>query len=269
MTSALDPTLVDYCRRLGLQKEPALLKLAQERLRLLGRCGTVTACRVSSTCQTVLALHLASTSGKQEQQVNVKDAAKLSGMKRDKYQNLMENVRKELGLTKIVTVEEVAVKLGCAQKRKEAADVLGKFSTISKSKMSASARRNANFNKSKYVCAAVAVVCQGKNKVKLDKAKLAELSGVTKRELDALVKSMAETIKDEQKETSEEEDRDVAAEIAKTPNKKRPAEVTANGGGSSSKSYRLNVDVDEDFEFDMEEYEQWKAKILKQAGIKV
>ncbi len=211
-----------------------------------------------------MALHLAAEA--RSRRVDLAEAEKLAGTRKNKYLNQLENVRNDLGLVKTLTVEEAASKLGCQGVRVAALGALDRYR-----------RKKAapNLDRPVYPCAAVAAACAAsKPRVRLDGELLLELSGASKRDLDAIVKAMLEQQKEDGGKEEKEKNGKRRTSRAKEDDvtEKKALEGMENGGHHSrgKKSLKLSEEEEEGTAsaFDMSDYEEWKDRMLAEAGIK-
>ena len=279
-----------YAGRMGLMgsggdgdsESKRLLQLARNHLRRLKTSPAAAAMGLSASCQAVMALHLAHEAGAAAAPVDAAAAAALAGFrggagaKKSKYLNSLGNLRDALGLgsARALSLEDCAARLGCPQLRAEAAKILARYAKENKSVSREDAARPV------FLCSALAAAgSAAKPRVRVDRARLLELSGgASKKVLEDLTKAMiaaaaAKEDKDKKRRKSgkvaapEDDDDDMSSRVE--------ARASEDGGNSASKTRKINpTSAEEDphlerdaFDFDREEYERWKAGILREAGI--
>jgi len=168
---------------------------------------------------------------------------------------MVDHVRRTLGLSQRLTLDELAVKLGVTSVKGQIRQLLTAYTARHHLASSDSCRPV-------LLCAAVAVVCgRAKPKVKYSKSALQHLSSSSKRELEATVHAMNDLL-----EAKEEADRDDSA-IEPPPSKRRKL----NGGVEEERPDQLQEVEEEDEEenaFSLSGYYEWRSRMLKMAGIK-
>lgn len=261
-TSTMTTSVPEYARRMGLADEREAVTRAEDHFRHLSadRAGLFAA--LNEGAKAVLCLHLATAD---EGRFDRALAVKLSGMSRKKYLNAAENLRALLGIREVPTVQEIAVKLNCAAVRADALAALQTYQESLLARLNPRRRADLSFDKALYPCAAVAAACsRAQPKVKYDRAKLLEMSGVAKSELDNVVQAVVQA----------NEAADAAESRKKTPRKRAPdleerlAAVEEGETAAETPSKRAHARLNEDErEFDYDEYLRWKRKILRLAGL--
>jgi uncharacterized protein YsxB (DUF464 family) len=85
----------------------------------------------------------------------LKELIRLSGVSKKNYLNAYNNVKSMAGISSVISVDEITVKLGCPQIREKALEVFQVYKTDLLASMSSSRQGDANFGKSVFTCAAV------------------------------------------------------------------------------------------------------------------
>ena len=253
--------LVVYAKKLGLPCNGPLLDVAWNNLQNLTSSQQLMSLKISQAAQSVISVILAAE--KFGHQFNQSEARKFSGLSNKIFLANLKTVRSEFGVDKILSLEEVAVTLGCPSARAKAAKCLENYSSFMKRTVGLKREKEIPIHSNLYICSAVAVACK-ELKLKFDRKKLVQLSGETKAKLDDTIASLSEsqTAVEDDKPNPRSKKRNILESIEESANNQPEQEEESQE--TRKKFLRLNED---DQEFDMVEYLTWKQKMLKLAGL--
>ncbi|XP_059352199.1 origin recognition complex subunit 6-like [Daphnia carinata] len=179
----------ELAKRLGVASEKAIRK-AEEYERLLRLKTAASGFHVGVT-QMVICLDLAVSD---ENQVLDKELSlKLSGLKKPAYSATKQTIKQVLCLNKDISIKDVCVQLGCPEIASDANNLFAKYCK------QASCGQEQNMDHPGFKAAAVMSLSKLK-KLRLDRVRLHELSGLKKSVFDKLVHSMVALNKDMKQE---------------------------------------------------------------------
>ncbi|XP_030811762.1 origin recognition complex subunit 6 [Camarhynchus parvulus] len=233
--------------RLGLA-EPALLRKAEEYLRLSQVKCTGLMAQMTATSSAVMCLDLAA--GFMKQPVDKSYCVKLSGLNKTTYQSSMKSLECLLGVNQSLGMRDLAVQFCCSEAVTMASEILQRYECS----LSEAQRADLDFSKPLFVTAALCTACRCL-KLKVDKTKMVATSGVKKAIFDRLCNQMekisqqlskavplaAETPESLQSTLEQCEQEDGSEEDEELPSKQPKTETN-------------------------QDYEEWKKKILENAA---
>ncbi|NXF23928.1 ORC6 protein, partial [Rhodinocichla rosea] len=164
--------------RLGLA-EPALLRKAEEYLRLSQVKCTGLMAQMTATSSAVMCLDLAA--GFMKQPVDKSYCVKLSGLNKTTYQSSMKSLECLLGVSQRLGMRDLAVQFCCSEAVNMASEILQRYECS----LSEAQRADLDFSKPLFVTAALCTACRCL-KLKVDKTKMVATSGVKKAIFDRL-----------------------------------------------------------------------------------
>nr|XP_014124680.1 origin recognition complex subunit 6 isoform X1 [Zonotrichia albicollis] len=164
--------------RLGLA-EPALLRKAEEYLRLSQVKCTGLMAQMTATSSAVMCLDLAAAFMKQP--VDKSYCVKLSGLNKTTYQSSMKSLECLLGVNQRLGMRDLAVQFCCSEAVTMASEILQRYERS----LSEAQRADLDFSKPLFVTAALCTACRCL-KLKVDKTKMVATSGVKKAIFDRL-----------------------------------------------------------------------------------
>ncbi|NXP87538.1 ORC6 protein, partial [Passerina amoena] len=138
--------------RLGLA-EPALLRKAEEYLRLSQVKCTGLMAQMTATSSAVMCLDLAASFMKQP--VDKSYCVKLSGLNKTTYQSSMKSLECLLGLNQRLGMRDLAVQFCCSEAVTMASEILQRY----KCSLSEAQRADLDFSKPLFVTAALCTAC--------------------------------------------------------------------------------------------------------------
>ncbi|NWY33093.1 ORC6 protein, partial [Pheucticus melanocephalus] len=168
--------------RLGLA-EPALLRKAEEYLRLSQVKCTGLMAQMTATSSAVMCLDLAASFMKQP--VDKSYCVKLSGLNKTTYQSSMKSLECLLGVNQRLGMRDLAVQFCCSEAVTMASEILQRY----KCSLSEAQQADLDFSKPLFVTAALCTACRCL-KLKVDKTKMVATSGVKKTVFDRLCNQM-------------------------------------------------------------------------------
>ncbi|NXV56656.1 ORC6 protein, partial [Molothrus ater] len=168
--------------RLGLA-EPALLRKAEEYLRLSQVKCTGLMAQMTATSSAVMCLDLAASFMKQP--VDKSYCVKLSGLNKTTYQSSMKSLECLLGVNQRLGMRDLAVQFCCSEAVNTASEILQRYECS----LSEAQRADLDFSKPLFVTAALCTACRCL-KLKVDKTKMVATSGVKKAIFDRLCNQM-------------------------------------------------------------------------------
>nr|XP_005490140.2 origin recognition complex subunit 6 isoform X2 [Zonotrichia albicollis] len=233
--------------RLGLA-EPALLRKAEEYLRLSQVKCTGLMAQMTATSSAVMCLDLAAAFMKQP--VDKSYCVKLSGLNKTTYQSSMKSLECLLGVNQRLGMRDLAVQFCCSEAVTMASEILQRYERS----LSEAQRADLDFSKPLFVTAALCTACRCL-KLKVDKTKMVATSGVKKAIFDRLCSQLekisqqlskavpvaAETPESLQSTLEQCEQEDGSEEDEELPCKQPKTETN-------------------------QDYEEWKKKILENAA---
>ncbi|NWI45243.1 ORC6 protein, partial [Picathartes gymnocephalus] len=164
--------------RLGLA-EPALLRKAEEYLRLSQVKCTGLMAQMTATSSAVMCLDLAASFMKQP--VDKSYCVKLSGLNKTTYQSTMKSLECLLEVNQRLGMRDLAVQFCCSEAVNMASEILQRY----ESSLSEAQRVALDFSKPLFLTAALCTACRCL-KLKVDKTKMLATSGVKKAIFDRL-----------------------------------------------------------------------------------
>jgi len=211
---------------------------------------------LNSMSKTVIGLHLAANQAGVA--VDSQAMSKAAGMKtKQLYDNACLNAESSLGLGSILSVQEVAVRLGFGHLASQAASVLKTFTTHLESGLGQAATSNLRLDRPVYPCAAVAAAAKLVGE-KPDISKCAELGRCKRKELVEIVEEMVKASPDVKNGPTgvKKEHQEFMDQIMGTD------ENIEHENSESKKGIRERM-KEEDFEDDG--FEEWRQAILRKA----
>lgn len=202
---------------------------------------------ISETCQIVLCLDLASSSsGIPFEKV---DAVKISGVNKKIYTNYLNTVSKLLGKEKSTAIKDLCVQFGVSEASSAAQKILEMY------KNSELSGKLMEFDHPMYSVAAVITACK-KCKLKVDRAKLMEMSSIQKSAFLKLLSSFEKVSEDI---------------IPKPIKRKRPSDEDCDKplklmSEEFMKPTLQEPSPDPDM-YSKQNYEDWKRKILEECEV--
>ncbi|NXU38609.1 ORC6 protein, partial [Drymodes brunneopygia] len=164
--------------RLGLA-EPALLRKAEEYLRLSQVKCTGLMAQMTATSSAVMCLDLAASFMKHP--VDKSYCVKLSGLNKTTYQSSMKSLECLLEVNQRLGMRDLAVQFCCSEAVNMASEILQRY----ESSLSEAQRVDLDFSKPLFLTAALCTACRCL-KLKVDKTKMLATSGVKKAIFDRL-----------------------------------------------------------------------------------
>ncbi|NXY29987.1 ORC6 protein, partial [Pomatorhinus ruficollis] len=164
--------------RLGLA-EPAVLRKAEEYLRLSQVKCTGLMAQMTATSSAVMCLDLAASFMKQP--VDKSYCVKLSGLNKTTYQSSMKSLECLLEVNQRLGMRDLAVQFCCSEAVNMASEILQRYECS----LSEAQRVDLDFSKPLFITAALCTACRCL-KLKVDKTKMLATSGVKKAIFDRL-----------------------------------------------------------------------------------
>lgn len=259
--------ILKYAKGLNVADQKDILLKAEDLYHRISAESKFSALKLSGSCQTVISLHLASKiCGRPIQ--DLKSITKSAGLSKVKYQNVLRNVESALDLEEVISIDEICVQLGCSQIRQKAATYLKQYQSVFLSKLSASRRDGVNFDKAIYPCSAILAVCKADKGMRVDRDKLSDLSGTTKVDLDKMAAEILAAQPQTQLQTPSKKKAVKSLVQAVLTRTMENDDIVPDTPGKKQKRFNDDEDDDEDdCAFNREDYEVWKMKILKLAGL--
>lgn len=250
-----------YGQKLGLADRPDVLQEAENYALQMNRSQAILSMRLSSSCQSVICLHLAAEKFKLK--VDQRLNSRMSGVNGRQYSSILRTVRSFLGKSNLVTVAELSVSLGCPEIRCKAEEVLSAYKLDATSKLDSTRQKDANFDKPLFPYAAIAVAAKLEN-LKLDRRRLRSESSVLKKEFDEVIAQMEKVaLRDLQLQRTSKSTKIKPKTKADVSSDQEQPVVSADIV-ERKRMLRFN---EEESIFDPEEYHLWKKKILRQAAM--
>jgi len=243
--------VVSLCARVGLPA--SLVDRALELQRMMAAKGGQ---GLGSYAQTVVCLHLAANQAGAA--VDSKAMAKVAGMKtKQMYDSACSTAESLLGLDSVLSVQEVAVRLGFGHLATQAASVLKTYTAHLASGLAKAATSHLSLERSLYPCAAVATAARLAGE-KADISKCAELGRCKRKELVEVVEEMVKAAPDAKNGPSsvKKEHQDFMEQIMGVEEK------IDQENSETKKGIRDRI-KEEDFEDDG--FEEWRQQILRKA----
>lgn len=238
-------------KNLGLKigiSSAKILRRAQELNRLIQlRCTSFT---LSGSCQAVMCFELAAAEHKHP--INKESAVQLSGVNKKVYANSFKTLQTLLGLNPTVTIRDLAVQFGCVGVVEHANLVLQSYRKEFEEKVSEASIDGVDFSKPLFSGAALYTICK-RQKIKVDKTKLVDMTGVRRGTFDKLCAEMEKhatqifgekKTKQSKRHNSWMDDLERSFEDGVSP----PKQSKSSQDSNSSKQ---------------DDYEEWKRRILE------
>ncbi|KAM6977848.1 origin recognition complex subunit 6 [Aplochiton taeniatus] len=209
----------------------------------------------TATSKAVICLQLAATSMRLP--IDKEYAIKLSGLNKKVYRSNLKSMECLLGLESHLCIRDLAVQYGCVEAVKVASQIIGRY----EASLPPVQQQDLDLSKPLFITAALHTACKCL-KIKLDARKLAASSGVRKSIFDRLCTQMQTLGQDICTEVP-------LKESIKTPHKRTKTLMECieqageeDEGQSASQKKRLENSEEQD---SLQDYEQWKRKILEKA----
>uniref|UniRef100_A0A8C6ZQT0 Origin recognition complex subunit 6 n=2 Tax=Nothoprocta perdicaria TaxID=30464 RepID=A0A8C6ZQT0_NOTPE len=168
--------------RLGLA-DPAVVRKAEELLRLAQVRGAGLVAQLTATSSAVLCLELAAALMKRP--VDKTYFVKLSGLSKTAYQSSARSLECLLGLSSSLGLRDLAVQFCCTEAVSTASQMLQRY----ESSLSEAQQTDLDFSKPLFTTAALFTACR-QLKLKVDKSKMVATSGVKKAIFERLCSQM-------------------------------------------------------------------------------
>lgn len=238
----------DTGAKLGI-RSPRILRKAKEYHQLVdirSSSASLAALKLTGSCKAVACLDLAASVCSQP--INKADAFRLAGTTKKLYTMSLKTIESVLDLQSSSTVRDMAVQFGCTGAVTLAQRILQSYERAHQSEGS-----EMDFNTSLFQGAALCVACK-KQKVKIDRSKVKEMSGVKKSCFDNLIVEMEKLA-------------DSLQEVTNTPTRKKGLsivdEIERKAQQDVPPKRTRCADEEED---QKQDYEEWKRKILENAA---
>ncbi|XP_022156643.1 origin of replication complex subunit 6 [Momordica charantia] len=179
--------LSDIARKLELSDSENLIRKAGELRRLSDLHLNSSVIGVGEVCKAVICLEIAAT--RLGILFDRPGAIKLSGMSEKAYTRSFNLLQNGLGFKNRLDIRELAVQFGCVRLVTSVQKGLSLYKDRFVASLPASRRANADFSRSVFTAVAF-YLCAKKNKLKVDKVKLIELSGTSESEFSCVATSM-------------------------------------------------------------------------------
>ncbi|KAK2545535.1 origin recognition complex subunit 6 isoform X1 [Columba livia] len=233
--------------RLGL-RDPAVIRKAEEYLRLSQVKCTGLMAQMTATSSAVMCLDLAASSMKQPADKSY--FVKLSGLNKTTYQSSMKSLECLLEVNPRLGMRDLAVQFCCVEAVNTASRILQRY----ESSLSEAQQMDLDFSKPLFLTAALFTACRCL-KLKVDKAKILSTSGVKKAIFDRLCHQL--------EKISQQLSKEDVPRVAETPeNLQTELEHCKKENGSEDKEEIPCKWPKTETEQD---YEEWKKKILEKA----
>ncbi|KAM6063547.1 origin recognition complex subunit 6 [Theristicus caerulescens] len=234
--------------RLGLT-EPAVIRKAEEYLRLSQVKCTGLMAQMTATSSAVMCLDLAASFMKQPVDKNY--FVKLSGLNKTTYQSSMKSLECLLEVNPRMGMRDLAVQFCCTEAVNTASKILQRY----ESSLSEAQQMDLDFSKPLFITAALFTACRCL-KLKVDKTKMLATSGVKKAIFDRLCNQLEKISQQLSKE-------DVPLAAAETPeslqtNLEHCEKEDGSEDDDEMPCKRPKTETKQD-------YEEWKKKILENA----
>ncbi|KAK7114884.1 origin recognition complex subunit 6-like [Littorina saxatilis] len=240
-------------RKIGVMDRKIIRKAAELKNLLNVRAGSVSVAtlRLTDTASVILCLDMAGML--LSHPVNKAEATKLSGLKKSAYQVALKTLESVLELNTKTNMRDLAIRFGCLQVLDAAARLLSRYETEQCC--------DVDTNSSLFQTAALLCICK-RQKVRIEQARLREVSGVKRSTMDRLITQMekiAETLEEEdnrQKRKISRKKRDLMDDIEKAMN-------TSSSDSPQPKRSKTEKDISycKNVTFD-----EWRRKLLEQAA---
>ncbi|XP_068882937.1 origin recognition complex subunit 6 isoform X2 [Aphelocoma coerulescens] len=232
--------------RLGLA-EPAVLRKAEEYLRLSQVKCTGLMAQMTATSSAVMCLDLAASFMKQP--VDKSYCVKLSGLNKTTYQSSMKSLECLLEVNQRLGMRDLAVQFCCLEAVNMASEILQRY----ESSLSEAQRADLDFSKPLFVTAALCTACRSL-KLKVDRTKMLATSGVKKAIFDRLCNQLEK----------------ISQQLSNVP----LAAETPDSFQTALEQCEQEEGSEEDEEMPCkrpktetkQDYEEWKKKILENAA---
>ncbi|XP_041456075.1 origin recognition complex subunit 6-like [Lytechinus variegatus] len=225
-----------------------ILRRAQELNRLIQlRCSSLA---LNDSCRAVMCFELAATEHKHP--INKESAVQLSGVNKKVYANSFKTLQTLLGLNPTVTIRDLAVQFGCVGVIEHANQVLQSYHKEFEDKVSEAARDDVDFSKPLFTGAALYTICK-RQKIKVDKTKLVEMTGARRGTFDKLCAEMekhATQLFGEKKSKQSKRHHSWMDDLEKSFEDGASLPKQSKGDQDSSSSKQ-------------DDYEEWKRRILE------
>lgn len=246
-TSEIIRYIIDLLQKILLSLLiPVTFSRCSEFLRLLQLKSSIIS-STTDTSRTVICLDLATQFHGTHESLDSGELLKCSGLKKSAYLSTKRMLEKALDLNHKIGINEICLKLGVSEAKKDATAILNKYQNY----CCTTDKINDDFSHPQY--AAVAVYCACKRlKVKVQKQKLIGESLLKPQQWTALEKRFEKLL--EMEGTTGKKGN---SEVSKS-NEKEP-KVDGFDPDKTSKKRLLTADNKD------EDYEHWKTRILKKA----
>lgn len=244
MESGLIPHLAS---RLGIA-EPRVLRKAEEYLRLSQVKCTGLSAHTTETSSAVMCLDLAASCMKCP--LDRAYSTKLSGLNKKIYQSCLKSLECLLGLNSNIGIRDLAVQFSCTEAVNMAAELLQSY----ESHLPQTQQVDLDLSRPLFTTAALLSACKIL-KLKVDRNKMVATSGVKKAIFDRLCKQLEKI-----GQQMNREPRDSAS-----PPRKKKKTVTERPAKEVEKAVEVPQKPQEDEDL-MQDYEEWKRKILENAA---
>ncbi|KAM6354122.1 origin recognition complex subunit 6 isoform 3-T3 [Alca torda] len=233
--------------RLGLA-EPAVVRKAEEYLRLSQVKCTGLMAQMTATSSAVMCLDLAA--GFMKQPIDKSYFVKLSGLNKTTYQSSMKSLECLLEVNPRLGMRDLAVQFCCTEAVSTASKILQRY----ESSLSEAQQMDLDFSKPLFITAALFTACRCL-KLKVDKTKMLATSGVKKAIFDRLCNQL-EKISQQLRE-----DVPLAAETPESlqTNLEHCEREDGSEDDEDMPCKRPKTEMKQD-------YEEWKKKILENAA---
>ncbi|XP_024530167.1 origin of replication complex subunit 6 [Selaginella moellendorffii] len=224
--------------RLGMAADREVLRKAEELLRLCRMEFDAAAFGIGDVCRSVLCFEIACSM--MQVPFDRQKGIKLSGLSDKAYNRSLTTVQNALGIRTSLNVRELAVQFGCVRLIQAVQRVLAAYKERFLATLPEARRRSADFDRPVFTSVAF-YLCARKQKLKVDKAKLMEVSSTSDPEFSNVAASMTDICFDlvgVEKEKSESRTRGCKRALSDATNLEDPGRTTCL------------------------EYEEWKEAVL-------
>ncbi|XP_031736464.1 origin of replication complex subunit 6 isoform X2 [Cucumis sativus] len=177
----------NLARKLDLADSESLIRKAGEFRRLSDLHFNSSLIGVGEVCKAIICLEIAAT--RLGFLFDRSSAIKLTGMSEKAYTRAFNLLQNGLGFKSRLDIRELAVQFGCVRLVASVHKGLSLYKDRFVASLPASRRANADFSRPVFTAVAF-YLCAKKNKLKVDKVKLIELSGTSESEFSCVATSM-------------------------------------------------------------------------------